>query len=273
MPHAHGATQLRRAATVAALIAFAAATPAAADEPVRFDVRLAASTHYSADVQMTHTITYDMNSVLRKLAGSKADPVTILEQRSVDVAAAPNGAVDETIADTRHYGGAHPKNTSVVRRTTNYKGVIASNGKRTPTGEPLVDAGDGALAELPEGPVAVGQTWTFSRQILVDRELGQGTMTYTDTLTKIDDRNGHRIAVIAVKGQGRVDVAKDLKAKGFQTTDMTFAGSAEFDLTSGLPGVQHYTAHAQWNTRILMTHLGLIFDDTYDAAAWTPKGH
>ena len=78
-----------------------------------------------------------------------------------------------------------------------------------------------------------------------------------------------RVAVIDVKGAGRADVVQDLKAKGFQTADMTLAGTAEFDLTSGTAGVQHYTAHTQWSTHVLWVHLGLIFDDTYDAAPWS----
>lgn len=222
---------------------------------------------------MTHVITNDLKGIYKKLAGSKADPVTILDERAIDVAAGTNGSTIEAHAvDVRRYGGLQAKNTSTMRRTSEYKGSIEPDGKLAPNDEPLVDAGDGALSQLPDAPIGPGQTWTFTRSILIDRELGQGTMTYTDTLVRIESRGMDKIAIIDVKGKGRADVAKDLKAKGFATSDMTFAGNAEFNLTSGVPGTQHYTAHVQWNTRVMWVHLGLIFDDTYDAAAWMVKG-
>jgi hypothetical protein len=273
MPHGPQVQGMRRVLCAALLIAlFSAPLPGAAlapDEHILW--RLAPSTHYSADVQMTHLIRNDLGGVLKKLAGTKADPVTILENRTVDVTAGTGGAVDVSILDVRRYGGDKPRSTDVMRRTAQYRASIGPDGKRVPSGEPLVDAGEGGLAEVPSTAVAPGQSWTFTRNVLVDRDLGQGAVTYTDTLSRIDTRAGHRIAVIDVKGKGRVDVAQDLKAKGFQTTDMTLAGSAEFDLTTGLPGAQHYTAHAQWNAKVLWVHIGLIFDDTYDASAWTVK--
>ena len=274
MPHGCSVSLWARVFSAAAVTCAPAAPSlafAADAAPPHIVWRLTPSQHYAADIRMTHVIANDLGGVLKALAGSKADPVTILDERTIDVAAGPAGALDAAIVDVRRYGGDHPKDTSVVRRSSEYKGTLADDGKRTPSGEPLADAGDGALAELPPGPIAVGASWTFSRSILVDRELGQGTMTYTDTLARIDVRNGHAIAVIDVKGAGRVDVARDLAAKGFKTTDMTLQGTAEFDLTTALPGVQHYTAHAQWNTKVMWVHLGLIFDDTYDADPWTPK--
>ena len=234
--------------------------------------RIEPSARYAEQVHMTHVIANDLAGVYKTLAGSKADPVTILEDRTSDVSGGAGGAVDAATVDVRHYGGLQSKDTSSIRRSAEYQGTIASTGKRSPSDEPLFDAGAGPLSEFPSSPVAVGQSWTLTRDILIDRDLGHGSMTYTDTLERIDVRAGHKIAVIAVKGGGRVDVAPDLKAKGFQTTDMTLAGTAEFDLTSGLPGVQHYVAHAQWSTHVLWVHLGLVFDDTYDAAAWTAKG-
>jgi hypothetical protein len=273
MPYMPGASLVSRAVAAAALsIAIVAKPCGAADESVRIEWRPDPSAHYSADVHMTHVIANDLNGVYKKLAGSKADPVTILDDRTVDVTTGPNGAVDEAIVDVRHYGGLQAKDTSTIRRTSAYKGSIAPDGKRVPTDEPLVDAGDGPLSEFPDGPVSIGQTWTFSRQVLVDRDLGHGSMTYTDTLERVDVRGSEKIAVIGVKGAGRVDVAPDLKQKGFQTADMTFAGTAEFDTTTGLPGTQHYIGHVQWNTHVLWVHLGLVFDDTYDAVSWTLKG-
>ena len=263
---------LRRRVLAASVIAFLAVfvgRPSAADEPDHLAWKLDPTAHYAVGVRMTHVIANDLGGIYKKLAGSKADPVTILEDRTTTIACGANGAVDATTLDVRHYGGLQAKDTSTMRRTSEYKGTWSPDGKRSPSDEPLVDPGEGAIAELPDGPVAVGQSWSFARKFLVDRELGQGTMTYTDTLQRIDVRNEHRIAVIAVKGAGRADVAKDLQAKGFSTADITLAGTGEFDLTDGLAGAQHYTAHAQWNTHVLWVHLGLVFDDTYDAAPWT----
>ena len=247
------------------------ATTASAPAPATFAWHLAPAAKYTSTSQMTHVVSYDMNGTLRAIAGSRADPVTILEQRVATLAAGQSGAVNVTTVDTRRYGGAHPKDASVVSRTVEYKGTEAADGTRTPTDEPLVDAGDGALSQLPRSPLAVGQSWGFARKILVEREMGQGTMNYTDTLTRIDVRGGHQIAVIDVKGDGRADVASDLQAKGFRTAELTLAGTAEFDLTAGLPGVQHYTAHAEWSIRPFGVHVGVIFDDTYEATAWSLK--
>ena len=77
--------------------------------------------------------------------------------------------------------------------------------------------------------------------------------------------------IIDVKARGKVDVAQDLRAKGFGPADMTLAGTGAFDITAGLPSTGHYIAHAQWNTRVLWVHLGLIFDDAYDTGSWTAK--
>jgi len=271
MPHADGTDRARlRIVAAAATMMLLRATPAsAADTTQRLAWHLAPSARYAADVHLTHIITNDLAGFYKKIVGSKADPVTILEDRSIRVASGANSSIDVAISDARRYGGDHPKDASVVTRTSQYAGTLAQDGKRNPSDEPLVDAGDGALSQLPDDPIQPGASWTFSRMILVDRDLGHGQMTYTDTLERIDVRGGHRIAVISVKGAGRVDVAPDLQAKGFQTTDMTQAGTGEFDLTSGTAAAQHYTAHAEWRTRVLWIHLGLIFDDTYDAQPWS----
>jgi len=229
---------------------------------------LAPSAAYTSSTHMSHVVSYDMNGTLKALMGSRADDVTILEDRAVSTTTGSTGAVDEEIADQRRYGGTDPKDTSVQKRTASYKGAIAPDGECTPSDEPLVDAGAGALAQLPSGPIQTGATWTFTRRILVERDLGSGTMTYTDTLTRVDTRGGHQIAVVDVKGAGRVDLTSDLQAKGFHTTDMALEGTGEFDVTAGLPGVGHYTAHAEWTTRLLGVKVGIIFDDTYDATPW-----
>ena len=260
------------AAVLAAALSLAPTAAPTATDQARMLWHLDPAAHYELRVRMTHVIANDLSGFYKKLVGSKADPVTIIEDRTTDVATAPDGGVDAAIVDVRHYGGLQSGNTQTMRRTASYKGTIGPDGKRQPSDEPLVDAGEGALAEIPDAPIAPGQTWTFSRDILVDRDLGQGSMTYTNTLQRLEVRDKHTVAVIGVSGLGRVDVAPDLKAKGFQTAQMTLTGTAEFDLTSGLPGIQHYTAHVQWNTRVLWMHVGLLFDDTYDAMPWSLKG-
>jgi hypothetical protein len=254
-------------------LAFASPSPSAPAQAQRLAWRLAPSSRYEAVVHMTHVIANDLGGIYKKLAGSKADPVTILEDRTTDLSTVSAGAVDAATVDVRHFGGLQAKDASSVRRTAEYKGTIGLDGKRSPSDEPLVDAGEGALAEFPDGPLAIGQSWTFTRAVLIDRDLGQASITYTDTLERVDTRANHLIAVIAVKGAGKADTASDLKAKGFAPADMTLAGTAEFDETAGLPGAQHYTAHVQWNTHVLWVHLGLVFDDTYDATPWSLKGH
>lgn len=273
MPHSTSRTMRAQNPAAAFAIAFALllATTASAPATATFAWHLAPAAEYASTSLMTHVVSYDMNGALRAIAGSRADATTILEQRVATLAAAQNGAVDVNTVDTRRYGGDHPKDASVVSRTMDYKGTMTADGTRTPTDEPLVDAGDGALAQLPKTPLAVGQSWGFARKFLVEREMGQGTMNYTDTLSRIDVRGGHQIAVIDVKGEGRADVASDLQAKGFRTAELTLTGTAEFDLTAGLPGVQHYTAHAEWSIRPFGVHVGVIFDDTYDATAWSVK--
>lgn len=260
-----------RAAAPSPSPAPSSSAPSSAGAATLLEWRFDPSTRYTEEVHMTHVIANDLNGIYKKLAGSKADPVTILEDRTADFSAGSGGGVDGSIVDVRHYGGLQSKDTSVMKRSSTYKGTIAPTGQRTPPDTPLYDAGAGPLSEFPAKPVAVGQSWTVTRDILVDRDLGHGSMTYTDTLERFDVRQGHRIAVIGVKGAGRVDVAPDLAAKGFKTADITLAGTAEFDTTTGLPGVQHYTAHVQWNTKVLWVHLGLVFDDTFDAVAWSAK--
>jgi len=260
-----------RAAAPSPSPAPSSSAPAPAGTPTVLAWRVDPSTRYTEEVHMSHVIANDLAGIYKKLAGSKADPVTILEERTTDLNAGQDGGIDGSTVDVRHYGGLQSKDASVMKRASTYKGTIAPNGRRTPADEPLYDAGAGALCEFPSTPVAVGQSWTLTRSILVDRDLGHGSMTYTDTLEKFDIRQGHRIAVIAVKGAGRVDVAPDLAAKGFKTADMALTGTAEFDTTTGLPGIQHYTAHVQWNTKVLWVHLGLVFDDTFDAVAWSAK--
>jgi hypothetical protein len=245
------------------------ATIAASASAVALAWHLSANARYAAEIRMTHVVTNEIPGIYKALVGSKADPVTILEDRTIQASAGANGMLEEAISDSRRYGGAQAaKNSSVVTRSSRYSGTLSPDGTLQPDDEPLVDAGDGALSHFPDGPVQPGASWSFTRSFLIDRDLGQGTMTYTDTLERVDVRGGHAIAVIDVKASGRADVASDLRAKGYQTTAITLAGTAEFDATAGLPGVQHYVGHAQWGTHVLWVKLGLDFDDTYDAVPW-----
>ena len=258
-----------------ALVAGANASFAAASGPApTMSVRFAPGGHYERTETLVHVISYDLSSTVRHLLGRRADPTTILETRQHTLAAKnTDGLVQETSIITRRYGGDRPKSTEVKVSTTQFTGVIAPNAVHSPGPGELGDAGDGALDQLPDSAATIGTKWTFTRAIGVDRDFGGGAMTYKDEIVRIDDRGGHRLAVISVLGSGRIDVARDLQQKGFRTADMTLKGTAEFDLTDHVPGKQHYTAHAQWNTRVLYAHIGLVFDDTYDASPWTPTSH
>jgi len=251
-------------ALVSAAFASSTRNPVAAE---RFALRFVPGVRYTRSENVIHLVTYDLNKTLRNLTGSRSNPVTILETRRRILILSPPDAIKETETNTRRYApGA--KDKSVIVRTVDYAGQLAPDGVRKPPLDALEDAGDGALDQLPDQPLFVGQAWSFSRPIRVERTLGQGTMLYTDTLDRIEQRAGKRVAIIAVTGIGRVDVARDLQRKGFKTATMALTGNAEFNLTDGLPGAQHYAARVEWGTRILFTHIGVIFDDTYDATPW-----
>jgi hypothetical protein len=178
--------------------------------------------------------------------------------------------VSETETNTRKFGGEKPKDATTKVRTVQYDGTIAPDGIRTPARDTLGDAGDGALDQLPDIPLAPGQVWTFSREVRTDRELGEGPMTYTDKVDRIEDRAGHRIAIIDVTGVGRISPAADMASHGFKSAEMKLSGTAEFDTTTGLPGVQHYTGKVRWGTVVMFAHIGVVFNDTYDAAPLSP---
>ena len=96
-------------------------------------------------------------------------------------------------------------------------------------------------------------------------------MTYTNHLDRIEERAGHRIAIIAVQGTGRIDPTKELQQKGFKTADMILSGIAEFDCTDGLPLAQQYTSHVEWGMRVLAAHVGLVVEETYSAKPWSNR--
>ena len=61
----------------------------------------------------------------------------------------------------------------------------------------------------------------------------------------------------------------DLVAKGFHPSTYTLHGSAEFDVTAGAPGTQHYDAQVEWVAHVMFSKIGLKFVDTYDSNGWT----
>src|SRR5579864_5017510 len=75
-----------------------------------------------ASENISRTVHWGLNAVLMKLAAGRADPVTILEDRTQTLAVdlhAPCVVVNEN--DTRRYGGEHPKDASVVHRVAQAK--------------------------------------------------------------------------------------------------------------------------------------------------------
>lgn len=221
---------------------------------------------YVRTEKLVHLVTFDMSKTLKNMAGGRADDQTILEDRDQVFTVRAANAISLAETNTRHYGGQHPKDSSSKVRAAQYEGTIAPNGTLTPPRDVLEDPGDGALDQLPDIPLAPGQSWTFSRRVKAERELGEGPMTYLDKVERIEDRNGHRIAIISVTGTGQMVPAKDLQDRGFKPATMTLSGTAEFDTTAGLPGVQHYTAKVRWGTVVMFAHIGVILDDTYDAS-------
>ena len=291
---------LRVCAVIIIPIALSGASPRPADQehfawraPARGDQIVGESS-------VQHNLTYLLSGVLRNMVGHRADPVYVIEDRTRTFTT-PAGSNDIYVNDlfARHHGGPNNTDTTVKRRTRKQIIPFDSSGKYsfepflckgeralddtnptwsafkecpatdTPSDHPFEDPGDGALAQLPAGPVEIGQTWTFSRPVVVGREEGSGTLDYVDTLQRIDERGTHRIAVIDVTATGRVNPASDLKSRGFHTSTMTFSGTAEFDLGQGVPGVQHYTGHVEWHASIMGANIGYALDEVYDGKPWT----
>ena len=251
-------------------VSVAGAIAAPSDEPVRLALHLAPNAHITFARTAVHLVSYDMNHTLLSLLGSRASPTTLVDSRTAIIDVSQDGThIKEDATTLRRYGGTDPKDKSVVTRHDRYDGAIAASGVRTPAVARLSDAGDGALDELPAAPLRVGQTWTFSRPVNLDRSLAEGTMTYTDTLTSLAVRSGHQIATITVNGTGIAQPASDLEAKGFHPSTYALHGSAEFDVTSGSPGTQHYDAQVEWVAHVMFSKIGLKFVDTYDSKGWT----
>jgi len=254
----------------ASVLLLCVASRARTDDAVPISLQLTPGPYHRTE-KLVHLIVFDMSKTLKSMAAGRADDQTIIEDRTRALMIKEKGAISETETNVRRFGGDKPKEPTVKERTLQYEGSIAPDGIRTPPREALEDAGDGALDQLPDIPLAPGQTWTFSRKIHTDRELGQGWMTYLDKLVRVEQRGTHRIAIIDVKATGRIAPVTDMQSHGFKTSTMELAGTAEFDTTTGLPGVQHYTGKVRWSTTVMMfTHIGVIFNDTYDAAPLEP---
>ena len=275
MPHPLRATKLT-AVTCAMLWCTASALsapPAPAADAVQLALQTAPNTRVTVARTAVHVVSYDMNHTLMSLLGNRVAPTTLIDSRTATIDVSADGArIIEDATVLRKFGGTDPKDKSVVTRHDRYEGALARDGVRTPPVARLGDAGDGALDELPAAPLRVGQTWTFSRPIGLDRTLGDGTMTYTDTLAGLSERSGHRIASITVSGVCEAQPASDLQAKGFHPSTYTLRGTAEFDVTAGLPGVQHYDGQVEWIAHVMFSKIGIKFADTYDSSGWTLAG-
>ncbi|HEY7980216.1 MAG TPA: hypothetical protein VID19_01935 [Candidatus Eremiobacteraceae bacterium] len=268
MPHRLRTTGVPALACALAMCT-AGAIAAPPDEPVRLALHLAPNAHITFARTAVHLVSYDMNHTLLSLLGSRAAPTTLIDTRTAIFDVSQDGTrIKEDATTVRRYGGTDPKDKSVVTRHDRYDGAIAPSGVRTPAVARLSDAGDGALDELPATALRIGQTWTFTRPVSLDRSLAEGTMTYTDTLTGLTVRNGHQIAAIAVSGTGVAQPAADLVAKGFHPSTYALHGNAEFDLTSGTPGTQHYDAQVEWVAHVMFSKIGLKFVDTFDTNGW-----
>ena len=293
--------RLLACAALLAAVALVGASPGPAVSQARLAWRTPArDNQFSGDSTVQHNVTFLLSGVLRGMVGHRADPVYVIEDRTRSYTV-PRGGNDIYVNDlfARHHGGPNNKDTTVKRRTRKQIVPFDASGKSgfepfLCKGEPPLDdanstwtafkqcpatdssadhayedPGDAVLTQLPGGPAEIGQTWTFSRPVVVGREEGSGTLDYVDTLQRIDERGTHRIAVIDVTATGRINPSSDLKARGFHTSTMTFSGNAEFDLGQGTPGIQHYTGHVEWHASIMGANIGYALDEIYDGKPWT----
>ena len=77
-----------------------------------------------------------------------------------------------------------------------------------------------------------------------------------------------------MSGACNAAAASDLQAKGFHPAAYSLKGSAEFDITAGIPGKQHYDGNVEWIAHVMFSKIGVKFADTYDSGGWTVSdGH
>jgi hypothetical protein len=287
-------------ATQVSLLSLLGASPAPSTDQVHILWRTPPKdSQFNAESSVQHNVTFLMSGILRTMAGHRADPVYVVEDRTRTYIMHTASEIYVSDVFARHHGGPNNTDTTVKRRSRKQIVPFDASGrygyepflckgepplddahanwtefKACPADEPsgdhaYEDPGDAVLSQLPAGQVEIGQTWTFSRPVVVGREEGSGTLDYVDTLQRIDERGSHRIAVIDVTAAGRINPNNDLKTKGFHTSTMTFSGTAEFDLGQGTPGVQHYTGHVEFHASIMGANIGYAIDEVYDGKPWT----
>ena len=291
---------LRHCVAVLVPVALAGASPSPSDLGHLAWRAPAHNSQLNGDSTVQHNVTFLLSGVLKGMVGHRADPVYVIEDRTRTYTI-PHGSNEIYVNDlfARHHGGPNNTDSTVKRRTR--KQIVPFDASGRSSFEPFLckgerplddtnptwaafkgcpetdspgdhafqDPGDAALAELPVGPAEIGQTWAFSRPVVVGREEGSGTLDFVDTLQRIDERGTHRIAVIDVTATGRMNPSADLKSRGFHTSTMTFSGGAEFDLGQGVPGAQHYTGHVEFHASIMGANIGYALDEVYDGKPWT----
>jgi hypothetical protein len=290
-------------AAAASLVVLGAAAPAPApsSEQAHLVWRAPAKNEqFVGASSVQHNITFEMSAVFKKMAGHRADPIYVVEDRSRTYTA-PHGESEVYVNDAfaRHHGG--PNNTDPTVRKRDRKQIVPFDATGRVGYEPYLckdepplddsnpnptsykacpspgpasdrtyeDPGDAVLAELPASALDIGQSWTFSRPVVVGREEGYGTLDYVLTLQRIDERGKRKVAVFDVSATGRINPSKDLADRGFHTSTMTLSGTAEFDLSQGTPGMQHYTGHVDFHASIMGANIGYAFDEVYDGTPWT----
>ena len=303
MPYVMKSSAVRLLAVPAALAVLGlwAASPAPAGERIRLVWHAPdKDSQYVGASSVQHNITFEMSAVLKSMAGHRADPIYVVEDRS-RVYTTPHGESQVYVNDAfaRHHGGPNNTDPTVKKRTRKqivpfdpsgrfgYEPFLCKDEpplddananpttfKQCPPADPpsdhaYEDPGDAVLTEFPAPPIEIGQSWTFSRPVVVGREEGYGTLDYVLTLQRVDDRGKRRVAVFDVSATGRITPSKDLADHGFHTATMTLSGTAEFDLSQGTPGVQHYTGHVDFHASIMGANIGYAFDEVYDGTPWT----
>ncbi len=278
-----------------------ASPPPATDQVVLAWHAPAKDSQFNGDSTVEMHATFQMPGWLKAAAaaaGHSADPIFVVEDRTRTYTT-PQGGDKVFVNDAyaRHHGGPNNTDPTVKRRLRMQIVPFDAAGKysiepflckdepplddRTPstftqcagsdppTSYRYQDPGDAALAQLPSGPITIGDSWTFSRPVAVGREQGSGTMDFVDTLQRIDERGKRKVAVIDVTASGRIIPPSDEQARGFHTATLTLSGTAEFDVNQGTPGIQHYTSHVEWHTNLMGVGVGEIFEEVYDAKPWT----
>jgi hypothetical protein len=283
------------------LVALLAATPKPATSKVHLAWRAPAKdSQFDAASSVQQDVTFQMSAALKAMAGHRADPIFVVEDRTRTFTA-ETGDTEISIVDSyaRRHGGPNNTDPTVKRRTRKQIITFEPSGQYgiepflctnepplddahanpttfskcpagdTPSSARYEDPGDAALSELPAGPIDVGQSWTFTRNVVVEREEGSGSLNFVDTLARVDERGNQHIAVIDVTATGRINPSSDLAAHGFHTATMTLTGTAEFNLDQGTPGTTHYSDEVEFHASIMGANIGYTINEIYDGSPWT----